>query len=145
MSDDLGAHKSYFQAEALSIRNIIRANEAAKPLNSLVIIDEIFRGTNTIERIAAAKAVLSYFIETKSFVLVSTHDLELAALLGNDYKVFSFEELSGDDRLIFDYKIKEGLLKNKNGIAVLKGLDYPQNIIDEAGKISVQLRDKYDL
>jgi hypothetical protein len=145
MSDDLGAHKSYFQAEAISIRNIIRADAACKPLNSLVIIDEIFRGTNTIERIAAAKAVLSYFIENKSFVLVSTHDLELAALLGSDYKVFSFEELSGDDRLTFDYKLKEGLLKNKNGIAVLKGLDYPQHIIDEAGRISIQLRDKYDL
>ena len=145
MSDDLGEHKSYFQAEATSVRNIIRGTAAGKPLNSLVIIDEIFRGTNTIERIAAAKAVLSYFVDDKNFVLVSTHDLELAELLGNDYKVFSFEELSGDDRLVFDYKIKEGLLKNKNGIAVLKGLDYPQYIIDEAYKISTQLRDKYDL
>lgn len=145
MSDDLGGHTSYFQAEAQSIRDIIRHSAATKPLNSLVIIDEIFRGTNTIERIAAAKAVLSYFIENKNFVLVSTHDLELAGLLGSDYKVFSFEELSGDNRLTFDYKLKEGLLKNKNGIAVLKGLDYPQNIIDEAGRISVQLREKYDL
>jgi hypothetical protein len=145
MSDDLGGQTSYFQAEALSIRNIIRDCETGKPLNSLVIIDEIFRGTNTIERIAAAKAVLSYFIENKHFVLVSTHDLELAGLLGSDYRVFSFEELSGDDRLTFDYKLKEGLLKNKNGIAVLKGLDYPQNIIEEASKISMQLREKYDL
>lgn len=145
MSDDLGGQTSYFQAEALSIRHIISDCETGKPLNSLVIIDEIFRGTNTIERIAAAKAVLSYFIENKHFVLVSTHDLELAGLLGSDYRVFSFEELSGDDRLTFDYKLKEGLLKNKNGIAVLKGLDYPQNIIEEASKISMLLREKYDL
>ncbi|OIQ63401.1 DNA mismatch repair protein MutS [mine drainage metagenome] len=145
MSDDLGGQTSYFQAEARSIRQIIRDCETCMPLNSLIIIDEIFRGTNTIERIAAAKAVLSYFIENKHFVLVSTHDLELAGLLGSDYRVFSFEELSGDDRLTFDYKLKEGLLKNKNGIAFLKGLDYPQNIIAEASKISLLLREKYDL
>lgn len=145
MSDDMDSHKSYFQAEALSVKNIIAAATASKPISSLVIIDEIFRGTNTIERIAAAKAVLSYFIENKSFVLVSTHDLELAELLGEDYKVFSFEELIGDNRLVFDYKIKEGLLKTRNGIAVLQGLGFPDSIINEANRISIQLRDKYTL
>ncbi|MEO6850113.1 MAG: hypothetical protein ABI203_05400 [Mucilaginibacter sp.] len=145
MSDDLGEQTSYFQAEAISIREIIRDCSENRIVNNLVIIDEIFRGTNTIERIAAAKAVLSYFIKNNIFVLVSTHDLELAELLGNDYKVFSFEEIIGDDRLIFDYKIKEGLLKNKNGIAVLKGLGYPQSIIDEASIVSSQLRERYNL
>jgi hypothetical protein len=145
MSDDLGQQTSYFQAEAISIRNIIRDCAENSIVNNLVIIDEIFRGTNTIERIAAAKAVLSYFIENNIFVLVSTHDLELAELLGNDYKVFSFEELIENDRLTFDYKIKEGLLKNKNGIAVLKGLDYPQSIIDEASIVSYQLKERYNL
>jgi hypothetical protein len=145
MSDELSEHKSYFQAEALAVRNIINECEADITLNNLVIIDEIFRGTNTIERIAAAKAVLSHFTENKVFVLVSTHDLELAELLGDEYKVFSFEEIIGEDRLIFDYKLKEGILKNKNGIAVLKGLDYPQNIINEASRISGLLREKYNL
>ena len=145
INDDLGESKSYFQTEALSVKNIIESVISNKPTNSLVIIDEIFRGTNTIERIAAAKAVLSYLIENKSFVFVSTHDLELAELLSLDYKIFSFEELIGDDRLVFDYKIKEGLLKNKNGIAILKGLGYPNSIIDDANRISMQLRDKYNL
>ncbi|QEM05713.1 hypothetical protein DIU31_020175 [Mucilaginibacter rubeus] len=145
MTDDLGDNKSYFQAEALAVKNIVAQTIASKPINSLVIIDEIFRGTNTIERIAAAKAVLSYFIRNQSFVFVSTHDLELAELLGSDYKVFSFEEVIGDDRLVFDYKIKEGLLKNRNGIAVLKGVGFPESIIDEANKVSSQLREKYNL
>ena len=145
MTDDLGDNKSYFQAEALAVKNIVDQTLASKPTNSLVIIDEIFRGTNTIERIAAAKAVLSHFIQNQSFVFVSTHDLELAELLGNDYKVFSFEEVIGDDRLVFDYKIKEGLLKNRNGIAVLKGVGFPESIIDEANRVSGQLREKYNL
>lgn len=145
ISDDMGEHKSYFQAEALSVLNILNHCSETEPVKSLVIIDEIFRGTNTIERIAAAKAVLSYLTQNKNFVFVSTHDLELATLLGNDYAVYSFEELIGKDRLIFDYKIKEGLLKNKNGIAVLQGLGYPETVIDDAYKVSKQLREKYNL
>lgn len=145
MNDDMAEHKSYFQAEALSVLNILDHCSSAEPVKSLVIIDEIFRGTNTIERIAAAKAVLTYLIDNKNFVFVSTHDLELATLLGNDYAVYSFEELIGNDRLVFDYKIKEGLLKNKNGIAVLQGLGYPQIVIDDAYKVSKQLREKYEL
>jgi DNA mismatch repair ATPase MutS len=145
ISDSLDDSKSYFQTEALAVKNIIDEVANAKPINSLVIIDEIFRGTNTIERIAAAKAVLTYLVANNSFVFVSTHDLELAELLGVEYKVFSFEEQIGDNRLVFDYKIKEGLLKNKNGIAILKGMGYPDSIIDDATKVNKQLRDKYRL
>ncbi len=145
MSDNIAEHQSYFQTEALAVLNILHNCSSEEKVKSLVIIDEIFRGTNTIERIAAAKAVLSYLIENKNFVFVSTHDLELATLLGNGYAVYSFEELIGNNRLEFDYKIKEGLLKNKNGIAVLHGLGYPQTIIDDAYKVSKTLRDKYDL
>lgn len=145
INDNLDENKSYFQTEALAVKNIIDNVIDSKPTNSLVIIDEIFRGTNTIERVAAAKAVLSYLVKNKSFVFVSTHDLELAELLGANYKVFSFEERVGDDRLIFDYKIKEGLLKNKNGIAILKSLGYPESIIDDANTVGKQLRDRYGL
>lgn len=146
ISDDVEEHKSYFQAEALSVLDILQRCAANKPAKSMVIIDEIFRGTNTIERIAAAKAVLAYLTAGSNFVLVSTHDLELAELLGSDYSVYSFEELVTDGaRLIFDYKIKPGLLKNKNGIAILSALGYPQIVVDDAGKVSEQLRNKYQL
>jgi len=126
----------------LDIVNKCGINE---PFRSLVIIDEIFRGTNTIERIAAAKSVLSYLTANRNFVFVSTHDLELAELLGDEYAIYSFEELVDDKRLVFDYKIKEGLLKNKNGIAILQSLGYPQSVVDDAGKVSEQLREKYQL
>jgi len=145
MSDDLDAHKSYFQAEALSILNIINKSNVTEPVKSLVIIDEIFRGTNTIERIAAAMSVLSYLVQNKNFVFVSTHDLELAELLGDINTVYSFEERMVDGKLSFDYKIKEGVLKNKNGIAVLQRLGYPQSIIDAAYKAGEQLWEKYGI
>jgi DNA mismatch repair ATPase MutS len=143
ISDDMEEHKSYFQSEALSVLNIIKQSQS-NTIKSLVIIDEIFRGTNTIERVAAAKAILSYFTANKSFVFVSTHDLELAELLGYEYAVYCFEEQVADTRLVFDYKIKPGILKNKNAIAIMAGLGYPESVIADACVISEQLRNKYD-
>ena len=142
-SDDLGEHKSYFQAEALSILDIINQSSGDEPVKSLVIIDEIFRGTNTIERIAAAKSVLTYLTDNKNFVFVSTHDLELAELLDNDYAVYSFEESVNDTRLVFDYKMKTGILKNKNGIAILETIGYPESVVEDAYIVSEELKRKY--
>jgi DNA mismatch repair ATPase MutS len=144
-SDDLGEHKSYFQAEALSILDIINQSGGDEPVKSLIIIDEIFRGTNTIERIAAAKSVLTYLTDNKNFVFVSTHDLELAELLDNDYAVYSFEESVNDTRLVFDYKMKTGVLKNKNGIAILETIGYPETVVEDAYIVSEELRRKYVL
>jgi hypothetical protein len=145
VNDDIEEHKSYFQAEALSVLKIVNECGIDEPVKSLVIIDEIFRGTNTIERIAAAKAVLAYLTANNNFVFVSTHDLELAELLGNNYAIYSFEELVADTRLVFDYKMKEGLLKNKNGIAILASLGYPPSVVDDANMVSEQMRNKYQL
>ncbi|MDO3641713.1 hypothetical protein [Mucilaginibacter sp. L3T2-6] len=144
-TDDLGEHKSYFQAEALSILDIINQSGGDQSVKSLIIIDEIFRGTNTIERIAAAKSVLTYLTENKNFVFVSTHDLELAELLDNDYAVYSFEETVNDTRLVFDYKMKTGVLKNKNGIAILETIGYPETVVEDAYIVSEELKRKYVL
>lgn len=144
VSDNIEKNISYFQAEALIVLEIINNCNVNKPKNSLVIIDEIFKGTNTIERIAASKAVLSYLKANKNFVFVSTHDLELAELLGVEYATYSFEEVVSESRLIFDYKLKKGLLQNKNGIAILEGLGYPNSIIIDAAFVSQNLVLKHD-
>ena len=144
VSDDMEEHKSYFQAEALSVLNIMNKSKL-NPVKSLVIIDEIFRGTNTIERVAAAKAILSYFTANQSFVFVSTHDLELAELLGDEYAVYCFEETVADTRLVFDYKIKPGILKNKNAIAIMAALGYPESVIADAYAMNQQLRERYNV
>ena len=144
-TDDLGEHKSYFQAEALSILDIINQSSGDESVKSLIIIDEIFRGTNTIERIAAAKSVLTYLTDNQNFVFVSTHDLELAELLDNDYAVYSFEESVNDTRLVFDYKMKTGVLKNKNGIAILETIGYPESVVEDAYIVSEELKRKYVL
>ncbi len=142
-NDNLGENKSYFQAEALSILDIINQSSGAEPVKSLIIIDEIFRGTNTIERVAAAKSVLTYLTDNKNFVFVSTHDLELAELLDNEYAVYFFEESVSDTRLVFDYKMKTGVLQNKNGIAILETIGYPESVVEDAYIVSEELQVKY--
>lgn len=145
VTDDLGEQKSYFQAEALSILDIINQSSVNEHVKSLIIIDEIFKGTNTIERIAAAKSVLTYLTDNKNFVFVSTHDLELAELLNNDYAVYSFEESVNDTHLVFDYRMKTGVLKNKNGIAILETIGYPESVVEDAYIVSETLKRKYEL
>lgn len=142
-ADNIDEQKSYFQAQASAILNIIDKSSQKEDVKSLVIIDEIFRGTNTIERIAAAKSVLSYITANQNFVFVSTHDLELAELLDEDFVVYSFSDSKDGRVLVFDYLLKQGLLKSTNGIAILKSMGYPEPIIDEANILSERMMNKY--
>jgi len=142
-TDSIEEQKSYFQAQAQSILTIMSRSNEVEQVKSLVIIDEIFRGTNTIERIAAAKSVLSYITANQNFVFVSTHDLELAELLDEDFAIYSFEDSKSGGSLVFDYKLKEGLLKSRNGIAILESMGYPDSVIEDANIVSERMMLKY--
>lgn len=106
---------------------------------NLFLLDEIFKGTNTVERISAGKAVLSSLNKENNIVFVSTHDIELADLLKNEYDLYHFSEIVDNKTVDFDYKLKEGKLKNRNAIRILQINDYPENIIKEAIEISEEL------
>jgi len=71
-----------------------------------------------------------------NIVIVSTHDIELASLLGNKYDLYHFTEMIENDELLFDHKIKPGELKTRNAIKILELSQYPKEIIDEARKLS---------
>lgn len=142
ISDDLMNDKSYYFEEVLTIKEMITNSETDIP--SLFLLDEIFKGTNTIERIAAGKAVLSYLSKSNHIVFVSTHDIELADLLKDEYDLYHFSESIDDISIDFDYKLKPGKLKNRNAIKILKLNEYPEEVIKEATKIATQL-DKENL
>lgn len=143
ITDSIEEQQSFFQAQASAILNIVDTSSVTEEIKSLVIIDEIFRGTNTIERIAAAKSVLSYITANDNFVFVSTHDLELAELLDEDFAIYSFEDSKSGKTLVFDYKLKQGLLKSKNGIAILASMGYPESVIEDAHIVSERMMLKY--
>ena len=137
ISDDLMNDRSYYFEEVMTIKEMID-NSKAGNLN-LFLLDEIFKGTNTVERISAGKAVLSSLNEENNIVFVSTHDIELADLLKNEYDLYHFSEIVDHKTVDFDYKLKEGKLKNRNAIRILQINDYPEGIIKEAIEISKKL------
>lgn len=142
ISDDLMNDRSYYFEEVITIKEMIEKSKADN-LN-LFLLDEIFKGTNTVERISAGKAVLSSLNEANNIVFVSTHDIELADLLKNEYDLYHFSEIVDHKTVDFDYKLKEGKLKNRNAIRILQINDYPENIIKEAIEIS-EVLDKISL
>lgn len=130
IDDDLMEGRSYFFEEVKTIKTLLQ--QTATSYQNLFILDEVFKGTNTIERVAAAKAVLHYLNKNNNIVLVSTHDLELSELLIEQYDLYHFEEQIADETLFFDHLLKKGKLKTTNAIRLLEISGYPQKIIDEA-------------
>ena len=99
---------------------------------SLLLVDEIFRGTNPTERVAAASALLTYLSKRPCLVIVATHDIEITGNVKDCYDSYHFEESVSKDELTFDYKLKPGVLKKPNGIRILSYLGYPDEIVDMA-------------
>lgn len=128
-SDDLLVGKSYYLGEAEAVLRIIRSCEEKVP--SLCIIDEIFRGTNPIERISASAEILDYLINHNSLPIVATHDLELTEIVDEAYECYYFTEDVDDEGLKFDYLIRKGVSPTRNAIKLLKYLGYPKEIIDK--------------
>lgn len=137
ISDDLMNDKSYYFEEVLTIKEMIERSSNGN--QNLFLLDELFKGTNTIERIAAGKAVLSNLARNNNIVLVSTHDIELTEMLDKEYELFHFSETVKEKNVDFDYKLKQGKLQNRNAIRILKINDYPDELINEAIEISEKL------
>jgi hypothetical protein len=127
--DDLAAGQSYFFAEIRQILDFTRAEQDGQC--SLFFIDEIFRGTNTIERIAASTAVLRH-LGRRQIVIATTHDVELQGLLADTFDMYHFNDQVVDGHYGFDYRIQRGPAQSRNAIKLLSISGYPRGIIDEA-------------
>lgn len=139
-NDDVTMGKSYYMAEADSLLRII--NALNKELPVFCPIDEIFRGTNPIERIAASAEILTYINSKKSISIVATHDRELTDILKENYEFYYFSEKVNETGLTFDYKIKKGVTKTRNAIKLLDFIGYPKEIINNSFKRAEKL-EKY--
>jgi DNA mismatch repair ATPase MutS len=133
VSDNIIESKSYYLEEVLTVKHFIEVSKDPAPC--LFVLDELFKGTNSIERISGSKAILTY-LNKNNIVLASSHDIELAAKTNlQNFQLFHFNEsISTNNELIFDYKLKLGVLKNTNAIKILQLYKYPKEIIDETIK-----------
>lgn len=89
-----------------------------------------------IGMIAIAKAVLSALAHKNSIVFASTHDVELASLLENEYESFHFCECVADNTLSFDYKLKPGPATERNAIRIIEMCGYPKEVVGEAYRLA---------
>lgn len=138
ISDSLLDDTSYYYAEVKALKEMIAESESE--YQNLFLLDEIFKGTNTVERISSGKAVLSYLNRGENLVIVSTHDIELIDLLSKTYNYFHFAESVENDLLTFDYRLKQGRSMNTNAIRILEINKFPEEITEEAKSLARQIR-----
>lgn len=101
----------------------------------LFLIDEIFRGTNAVERIATSSAVLRH-LGKHHIVLVTTHDLELSRLLGDPFDLYHFSERNAAGAQTFDYRLRPGPGSARNAIDLMEAHGFPMPIIEEARRLA---------
>ena len=129
--DDVLEGNSYFMKEILSLKRIL---DRIENTYSICLIDEILRGTNTIERISASATILNKIADNNSFKLIATHDIELSEILQDKYTNYHFAEVKTNGELEFDYKVKKGAVITRNAINLLEKVGYDKDIIEEANR-----------
>lgn len=131
--DRIGRRESYYLVELERIRDMIRDAETGQL--HLFLLDEIFRGTNTLERVSAATAVL-HGLSRHSLAMVTTHDLELQDLLADRFDMFHFSEQIVDEGCGFNYLLQPGPTTERNAIRLLEINGYPEAITREAREMA---------
>lgn len=133
LKDDLEGGDSYYIVEIKAIKRIL---DASKQENGKILcfVDEVLRGTNTVERIAASTQILLSMTGENIQCFAATHDIELTHLLEGIYENYHFEEEIKDGDVLFNYLLKEGRATSRNAISLLEIMGYDAEIIQKAKK-----------
>ncbi len=114
--DDVNNNISTFYGEILRVKNIVEY--ISKDMPMLVLVDEIFKGTNTHDRIIGAKSFIEKLDRDNIYSIITTHDPELCQI--DNVRNYHFEEHYENDQILFDYLIHEGISNTRNAIYLLK-------------------------
>jgi len=113
--DSLSEGVSFFYSEVQKLSYILRES---KTNNSLLLIDEVLKGTNTRERLIATKSLLQSLSEINSLNYITTHDIELAKE-SSSIVLKHFTEIVENDKMSFDYLIRDGVITSGNALKIL--------------------------
>ncbi|MBO4834833.1 MAG: hypothetical protein J5483_01860 [Lachnospiraceae bacterium] len=132
LKDNILGQESYFVVEIKSMKRIFDALSEEHP--SMIFVDEVLRGTNTKERIAASTQILKKLSHENALCFAATHDIELTKLLENDMENYHFTEHISEETgdVLFDYQIRPGSAVSSNAILLLKAYGFPKDITDGA-------------
>jgi DNA mismatch repair ATPase MutS len=114
-SDSLAGSESYFFAELKRLKTIIDALKSGESL--FIILDEILKGTNSVDKQKGSLALVRQFVSMNTCGIIATHDLALGSLADEfpgNVRNYRFEAEVCDDRLTFDYLLREGVACNMN-------------------------------
>ncbi|MCD7726476.1 MAG: hypothetical protein LUI12_13155 [Clostridiales bacterium] len=138
LKDDLLRGESYYMAEVQSIKRILDWIGQARREGRRVLccVDEVLRGTNTVERIAASTQILKLFAREHALCFAATHDGELTKLLADSYDNYHFEEKIDEEDIRFPYRLRKGPATSRNAIALLKALGYDTGIVTGAEEMA---------
>jgi len=121
IADNLEESTSTFYAELKKLKTIIEAVNRNETI--FILLDEILRGTNSLDRYTGSKALIRQLIHHKAVGMIATHDLELAKMSeefpANIHNYHFDVQVSGDE-LYFDYKLKEGVCESMNASILMK-------------------------
>ncbi len=137
LRDSLQEGESYFIVEIKSLKRIFdaaHANETKAPV--LCTIDEVLRGTNTAERIAASTELLKALSTEDVLCFAATHDLELTSLLKEVYANYHFKEMIDGKEIVFPYELTEGPAKGRNAIKLMGALGFDREIVNRAEQLA---------
>lgn len=120
-SDNLMNDESYFYAELLRLQSMLTLLRNGE--NMFVIVDEMLKGTNSVDKLNGSKELIHQLIALKTHGIVATHDLgltDLAKIYPAFIKNQCFEVQLNDDELKFDYKLTNGVTRTMNATFLMK-------------------------
>ena len=121
IADNLAENTSTFYAELKKLKTIIEAVRSHQPL--FVLLDEILRGTNSLDRHIGSKALIKQMVKEKAVAVIATHDVEIARLeeaYPQSIENYHFDVQVEGEELYFDYKLKHGVCTSLNASILMK-------------------------
>jgi DNA mismatch repair ATPase MutS len=128
--DNIFNSESYYMAEIKSLKRIL--DSVNSKMSILCCIDEVLKGTNTIERIGAASEILKSLSQSNALCIAATHYIELSYILEKYYENYHFQEIVTEDDIMFDYCLYKGRSYTRNAIQLLRLLGYSNEIVSNA-------------
>lgn len=130
LKDNLQGNESYYIVEIKSLKRIL--SHADEDIPMLCFVDEVLRGTNTIERISASAQILKSLSKKQVLCFAATHDIELTHMLENEYSNYHFQEEIQENDILFNYELYRGRAVSRNAIKLLSIIGYDKAIIESA-------------
>ena len=140
LKDSVQLKESYYMAEIRAIKRILDC--AKKDRQIVCMVDEVLRGTNTVERIAAATQILRQMSREGILCMAATHDGELTRILTMEYENYHFEEEMVGQDVHFSYELKPGSASSSNAIRLLEAMGYDKKITEGARAMIEEYRER---